>query len=178
MNIKDTIDKIKEIITMLPSIIETSTAIFLTPGDKQAFQEAISILKAYEEAGNLLLEKMVYDTLRGGVENIENGAFNKAIDLCTPILTKAIKERDEAKDRLLEGGKIFQDTFEKQLKAEVSYKNLLDKITVERVGNRITSMLKSHAEDGDINLMNSNLDWEALGKWYAQAIVSDIKGGE
>ena len=169
MNIKDTIDKIKEIITMLPSIIETSTAIFLTPGDKQAFQEAISILKAYEEASTMLPEfpTPLIEYVGEKPECIKIAeARNKGIQVCIPILAKAIKERDELKDKL-------------------------DKITVERV-EEIADYFKDNKSPYGINWCereNKPSEPNSIGmcdecggkvrlKTLSEAIVSDIKGGE
>lgn len=81
-------------------------------------QYAIDALKALEQAGQMLPEKKK-DSVEcpgGGLAILtEEQAFNLAINLCTPILANAIKERDALKER--------NDWFDNLISSEIKGKH-------------------------------------------------------
>ena len=45
------------------------------------------------------------------------------------------------------------------------------RVDEKEIAKKLTSMLESHDTDGDIELVNPDLDWNILGEWYAKAIA-------
>ena len=45
----------------------------------------------------------------------------------------------------------------------------------KKIAKLLVEMLESHALDGDIAMMNPNLEWKDLGNFYAKEIANKLK---